>query len=58
MALCHIADQLVQFANAVSVALNKSIDELACVAPGGRTLVVMVLTIVLGRRVKLEDVLH
>ena len=54
----HVADHLVQLANAVSVTLNKSIDELACVALGGKALVVMILAIIFSRPVELDDVLH
>ena len=57
-ALRHVAYQLIQLPNAVSVALDESVYELAGVAFCGRTFVVMILAIVLDRRVKLDDVLH
>ena len=56
--LRHIADQLVQLTDTVSIALDEGTDELAGVALAWSDFVVTILAIIFSRPIELDDVLH
>ena len=57
-ALRHVAYQLIQLTDTVGVALYEGVYKLAGVALTWSDFIVVILAIVFGRRVKLNDVLH